>query len=245
MGRSFPWFSRASGVLAGLAAVVVLAGAARADTIVQFSTAGVFDDTSVLASPHSVSPDGSALTVGNTRLVYHAASQVFTDVDFDDTGTAQLEDMFGFFTVESTDPSVDLITPSLFQQFDGAQFQLTVTQQAPAVADNQNSWFANLSGRLWYRENDARTGSTLVLEFNDPLSFTIPPDGTPPAVRYQVDPLVVIGRSTGTTSTQQFGVGGQVAVPLPGVVWMGLALLGGVGGAQGLKRLRRPAVTPA
>lgn len=228
--------------LACLAALVVLppAGVARADTIVEFSTAGAFDDTSVLASPHSVSSDGSALTVGNTRLVYHATSQLFTDLDFDGAGVAQLDDMYGFFTVESTDPTVGVVTPSVFQGFNGAGFRLTVTQQTPSVADNTNSWLSNLSGQLWYRENDAKTGGTLQLVFADPLIFTIPPDNSPPAVSYRVERDVTIGRSTGSTSGQAFGVGGQVAVPLPGVVWLGAALLSGVSGVRRLRRLRRP-----
>lgn len=245
------------GLATRFVAVVVFglgAGTAGADPILQFETFGrfalgtLYDDSNMLAS---VTDGGTRLGIGdaasgviNTFLVYHAqqydfdlGSPQFAQPD----GSFQRDLTFGYFTLESTDPNGEL-TYEKYRQFDGAQFTLSVKQISPIVGDG--SWTSQLiHGTVWYSEDPTSPGTSsyLGVKFGTPLTFAIPRDNEPNTIRYTIEPTAYVTNPNGQTG-QQFGVNGHVetiAAPLPGVAWLGLTLLGGVGVTRGIGRFRR------
>jgi len=179
---------------------------------------------------------GASLAEGNTTLTYHSTSKSLSAAQLPG-GQVHSASMFGYFTVDST------VGATNWQAYDGSSFVLTINQTNPL---NGSGSFVSTSitGSLSYDPSGGTDGG-LVLTFSDPTKFQIPtsPGPTDPVVQYIVDREVFIGDGTlsspGNLNTAQFGVGGTVAVPLPGVACAGMWLLGGVGG---LRRLRRRAV---
>jgi len=222
------WFRRGV-VPAVVVALFAFVSAAKADTIaVQFSTVGTF--TAVPTNGGTISP-GNTLSVGNTSLVYNAVTQTVYESDLVG-GTATDTGLFGYFTVASSAGSVDL------QVYDGAQFQLTVTQEIPDVApDNTNSFQTQtITGALKYKLTGS-TGGGLFLTFAQPLTFTIPASGGDGTVVYRINEDVVIGKGLGGASPgDEFPIGGSVSMPLPKTATVGLSLLASLGALGAWKK---------
>ena len=183
----------------------------------------------------------------NTFLVFHHADIQSFDLagapKRQADGLSVREVSFGYFTLESTDPNGSL-TSEKYRAFDGAQFTLSVTQYQPTTGTG--SWASKLiHGNVWYQEGpsaDGTTSSYLAVKFADPLTFSIPNEGGTAAetIKYTIEQTVRLNVPDGQLN-QHFSVNGNVAgvaAPLPGVAWVGLTLLGGLGGARGWSRFR-------
>jgi hypothetical protein len=240
-----------AGRFAPVLVVALLGSVASADPILSFSTSGAFNvGTLEPGMVGTVSDGGTRLGIGdasgvNTFLVYHGQNYSFdfgASENVRPDGSYFRELTFGYFTLESTDPNQDL-TAEKYRVFDGAEFTLSVNQTAPVVGDG--GWASKLiHGTVWYSENpnSPGTSSYLGVKFADPLTFSVPRNTEGPGtIMYTIEPTAYVSAPNGQTG-QQFHVNGHVsavAAPLPGVAWLGLTLLGGVGGARGVARFRR------
>ena len=239
-------------IAAPVAAVAIFAmtPAVRAEPIAVFDTAGQFGAGT---TGGSTSAGQTILTIGTVSLIYHAANPHTVDsADFTShSGNYQHAAInFGYFTVQSTDPTPGVIKEK-FQDFKGATFNLNVRQFLPVVPTGEDEGNFNsklVRGTVWYEETDpANVGTTgtsaFRVEFADPLSFVIPTSGTGKDVMtYSIQPKTEIGgkNQVYVSSGDQFFIGGTLtaaAVPLPGVAVAGLALMGGV---AAVRRLRKP-----
>lgn len=186
---------------------------------------------------------GDASSVNTFLVFHHAGTQLFdlgSVANRQADGSYVSDVSFGYFSLESTDPNGSL-TREKYREFDGAEFTLNVRQNQPTTGTG--SWASKLiHGTVWYEEGpsaDGTTGSYLSVKFADPLTFSIPNEGGTAAetIKYTIEQTVRMNVPNGQLN-QGFNVAGSVsgvAAPLPGVAWVGLALLGGVGA----KRLRK------
>jgi hypothetical protein len=212
------WFRR----FAVVAAVVMAfcASSAQADPIISFSTVGTF-----------ATSGNSSLTKGDVTLNFTGVTLDIFAEDLNSNGVYQDDELFGYFNF---DYGANWSAGDK-ELFAGEVFNLTITQTVPNPGTGGfNS--SIVSGSIEFRTSTSGK-SDLYLVFNDPLSITVPTSSTP-QISYTIEKDVFIGDSN-TASTEQFAVGGQAAVPLPGVVWGGMTLFGMVGGARGLNLLRR------
>jgi hypothetical protein len=212
------WFRR----FAVVAAVVMAfcASSAQADPIISFSTVGTF-----------ATSGNSSLTKGDVTLNFTGVTLDIFAEDLNSNGVYQDDELYGYFNFNygANWSAGDK------ESFAGELFTLTITQSVPNPGTGTFD-SSVVSGTIEFRTG-GNGKSDLYLVFNDPLSIVIPQTGTP-QVSYTVEKDVFIGDAN-TASTEQFAVGGQAAVPLPGVVWGGMTLFGMVGGAGGFRRLRR------
>jgi len=248
------WFRRLAAPAAAVLALFVLGSAASADVYVRYYTSGFFGsgsnpdavvaggtDPAFPGGPYAGSasvkvdggpgsPDPSDNFSSTLTYNYSGLQEAFPLANGDYTDIS-----LGTFTVSST----DRVAP--YDKFDGVQFTLNIFQLDPPIGGlpgAKSSLVGSVTGVLRLNRSGTQTqADSLFLTFN-PNQLSIPQTGTPSTYFRVATPsgtMSINGSASGPTQ-----LNGQVAVaPLPGVAWAGIALFSTLGGARGLKKLRR------
>jgi hypothetical protein len=218
------WLKRLVAPVAAVAVFGLLPAASRADsvayhTVVTFTSAG----------SGATLVNGQQIQLNGTSETLTAGGQSETEVPLLPTGTTV---SFGGFTASAGTTIASFIGTGV--QIDIFQDYTTPPGDLGAPASGPGTFVGSATGTI-----GAGAFSSATLNITSATQFILPTGAVsfPPGVWYTIASSQHLNLNG---STGLFNIAGSVsAVPLPGVAWVGLTLLGGFGGARGLKRFRR------